>query len=1314
MRFKKILSMLLALCMLMGLIPLTAMAAEESVIDNATGDLVLQKTAVLEDDGSYTIQLEAYATGDPVRTQVKTGKPLQIAIVVDQSGSMKNNLATVKDAITKFIEIIAANGRNFGVEHHVAIVGFASNESDGATRETGTSIAGGSEDEWVNTGIFDSTGNFKNHITGTEKYTLHEGTPNPLATDHYHFVKLSDGTYSEMQYHSEVYLAMPQPTAQDENLYYYVDGVYYPVTHAGDEKGYYVQIENSTMQQDRIYYVGDEKTEIEYGTCYEQTTYNPRSSSFGSTGTLYETGDILYVLDNGVEKKLTCTRSGWFLGYTYTWKDDNGETYNLTKGDTVYTQTEGWHDATSHLVMNITNNTKVYQWQNAWTYVNAKGQEQNVPADGIIYQRSENVWTYYDESSRAVIWNDEDVYLKQGGELTAAEYRDALMPVSDGENGQGEITAALLTAVDSLSASGATRVSYGLEMAEDIFVSNHGNTPDPEHGHVVVVFTDGQPGFSEFDTTEANATLEIANRMKMTNEEVEGGYGAEIYTVGLFNNLASNVNLTQTERFLNGVSSNYHNVSNMTQVSNATASENKYFQETEDLTQLNDIFTNITIDSTTTSTQTTLNDTSIMRDILGTGMELMPGTTISAELIPGTIVSGSNEIRWNTQAAKPLDMSKTLSLGETREEFDAFVNEENAKIKVYNINENTGAQVGEYHPHTIDVSGFNYCEEFIAEGRDGHKLVVTIRGIEASPQAIWNQTLYTNNDYSGIWHAETAEGERELAASFVQPATILTSHNYVVDYAKTFVMDLESDIHMTHVRHLDGDDTNRFDEENPAQYLSEEYGNVRIMEGDKISYQAKNMNWDGYDTFYVFGETSSENVLMHSANAAKGNLWSRINVLPANNVYYEDDFVTTEDGDVGIEYSGNWTVVSAGGSGQNSESAGNDVDGWIASMTDDRGDTDGTSHKATTVGATATFTFTGTGVDVYSRTNNESGIIVALLYEGTSILDENGKVKPAKKGMMIDTLSASSAENGDYYQIPTLSFGNLNHGTYTVKIMVNKASANATGRERVLYQLDGIRVYNPLQHLENTDGEESKVVKGAYGEKEIQAQFGTIRDTLIEQNGYGDYTGSNGNMMTGAVFIDKMGDKIGYTESTDINDFVDYGSKNEAYLAPNQLILFAVNYDERASYYVGIKSITGKEAKVTYRYNGQATEKTLSHTADLYYEITPYWQDTNENGELDADDKGLIAIANTGNNLLALTKLKVTNQTPKMATMSLFARMPRQKMLAFANGLDMNEPVPEEPDNSEKEETTSNKETAVPMLDQLSNKLFMGVYDILD
>ena len=73
MRIKKTLSILLVICMLMGLFPMSAVAAEGDVVAN--GDLVLNKTATLENDGSYTIQLEAYATGTPVRTQVKTGKP---------------------------------------------------------------------------------------------------------------------------------------------------------------------------------------------------------------------------------------------------------------------------------------------------------------------------------------------------------------------------------------------------------------------------------------------------------------------------------------------------------------------------------------------------------------------------------------------------------------------------------------------------------------------------------------------------------------------------------------------------------------------------------------------------------------------------------------------------------------------------------------------------------------------------------------------------------------------------------------------------------------------------------------------------------------------------------------------------------------------------------------------------------------------------------------------------------------------------------------------------------------------------------------
>ena len=61
--------------------------------------------------------------------------------------------------------------------------------------------------------------------------------------------------------------------------------------------------------------------------------------------------------------------------------------------------------------------------------------------------------------------------------------------------------------------------------------------------------------------------------------------------------------------------------------------------------------------------------------------------------------------------------------------------------------------------------------------------------------------------------------------------------------------------------------------------------------------------------------------------------------------------------------------------------------------------------------ATATFTFTGTGVDVYSRTNLETGLIMASIYRGE-----------VAEGLPLRTLVIDNfAYSGDYYMIPTLS-----------------------------------------------------------------------------------------------------------------------------------------------------------------------------------------------------------------------------------------------------------------------------------------------------
>lgn len=63
----------------------SANAAATQAADNG---VVTSKTATANDDGTYTITLEAYATGSKVITEVKEDIPTDIVLVLDQSGSM--------------------------------------------------------------------------------------------------------------------------------------------------------------------------------------------------------------------------------------------------------------------------------------------------------------------------------------------------------------------------------------------------------------------------------------------------------------------------------------------------------------------------------------------------------------------------------------------------------------------------------------------------------------------------------------------------------------------------------------------------------------------------------------------------------------------------------------------------------------------------------------------------------------------------------------------------------------------------------------------------------------------------------------------------------------------------------------------------------------------------------------------------------------------------------------------------------------------------------------------------------------------------
>ena len=97
-----ILSAALALSMTVTMVPATAMAAEpqakvDEKADSSLDNLVMNKSVKLEDNGTYTINLEAYAKGQ-VQTETQTEvKPADIILVLDQSGSMTNSNYYIND-----------------------------------------------------------------------------------------------------------------------------------------------------------------------------------------------------------------------------------------------------------------------------------------------------------------------------------------------------------------------------------------------------------------------------------------------------------------------------------------------------------------------------------------------------------------------------------------------------------------------------------------------------------------------------------------------------------------------------------------------------------------------------------------------------------------------------------------------------------------------------------------------------------------------------------------------------------------------------------------------------------------------------------------------------------------------------------------------------------------------------------------------------------------------------------------------------------------------------------------------------------------
>ena len=853
-------------------------------------------------------------------------------------------------------------------------------------------------------------------------------------------------------------------------------------------------------------------------------------------------------------------------------------------------------------------------------------------------ERHGGVWSGYYAYDNTEILSTNSVVNYEDAEST--DYQNALVSV----NTNGSVNSRLTTAINRLDAEGDTYSEYGIDMANKIFTANPIDA-DSDRVRIVIMFTDGYTApanTDDIDYSMSDRAIKNAYSSKAT-------YGATVYTVGIFTGADPTADiernftygstntarqLVAANRYMHYVSSNYPEARDLR--NGGTEKADTYYLSASDTDQLNSIFTKISESVVTPSTTVTLDEKSVMRDILNGGFVIpSSGCTVKTETRAGTM-NDDGTITWGQ-----------------------VTNDEPGPK--YTVNDPSGV---------INVTGFNYSEQYIAEGHPGQKLTVTIQGVEARDEAITNAPISTNTALSGIY--ETSEAETP-AFTFPQPTTILKSKTYVLDYGKPVNL-ASQDWGIGSVTTLNGAGMYKFDPEAPTVSLTKTYGKVATATAKMgLTYTPTTMNWNGYDSFYVFGKQIAPNGAI--------NQWSKVTVMPANSVYYEDTFVTDENaGTVGIVYGGEWTTDGTDANrGQTLDS--DHPYGWETGYAGDTGYSDGSAHKAVASAenkATASFTFTGTGVDVYSRTDLTTGTVAATLTKK----DENGK-EVGVKSLVVDNLAASAGENGAYYQIPTLFFDGLDYGEYTLTLYVTTAAET-----RATYYLDGVRVYNPIQPKE-----EDAVVKEAYGTAgELGASFQSVREILLTAE---DFDPTTNNTTDGVVFIDQDGTTTGTTTQV-IGIYKDYGPKNEVYLAKGQSIAFKVS-DLTANYYLGIKAPNGKTtAKVTWEESVAALP--VNAASDLYYQVTP-----------NAD--GYILVKNTGENLLSVTKLRTTNGNEQAGITTANV----DDLLAYANTFDTLEEITysTQPGEVEIENPEVNELGDGSIVRDWLEKIFKGIRDLL-
>lgn len=562
MKKTKILSLLLCLSLFCALIVPGTRAYADNAPDSG---MKISKTATANNDGSYTITLEAFATGSKVITEQKTDIPTDIVLVIDQSGSMKDPIGGY--TYTAYRKGSGWNSRNYHNEEYYPL------------RHNG-----GSENLW--------------HKLNNNEYIA--------VSVEQKMVYTAISGWSNRKYYDN-----------QNSLYCLVSGEYKSVT---------VKREGHLFPADEYWYTVD-------GQQILYTTGDDSIPNFGQYALLYQS----------VKKYI----------YSYTL---NGATTVIEEsfGDGSSPDTQFYRRDYS----SSAGDTRLNALKNAaTTFANAVATKAagedgdiNAPADNVNHRiavvgfasgQRYNGTNYNYNNTEVFVGSNQYRY----GTAAQGQYGNAFQNMNT-STGVGNVSAS----IEALSADGGTLTNLGLEMGNGIFGANP-IAEGEKRNRVVIVFSDGVPGWSGYDSDTANSAITQAGTAKNT-------YGATVYTIGIFPGAdatsAGNQNGNETEKanwFMQRVSSN-------TQYPQSPS----YYLSAADAGTLNSIFQQISNQIETGGAETTLGSETVVKDIISPYFTLPAGTTASGIRIDTYACTGKdgNTYTWSGTSGGPGGATATV------------------------------------------------------------------------------------------------------------------------------------------------------------------------------------------------------------------------------------------------------------------------------------------------------------------------------------------------------------------------------------------------------------------------------------------------------------------------------------------------------------------------------------------------------------------------------------------------------------------------------------------------------------------------------